>query len=142
MVDQNIAVLNRLYVNDVQILGHFNLFKGVINVFTCKTLELAFKDNKNNISSICSGVYNVEKRWSKKYGNHYHVLDVEGRILILIHYGNYFRDTQGCILVGDRIADIDRDGYRDVTNSIDTMQRLLEVAPDEFKLVINDTYLL
>ena len=59
-----------------------------------------------------------------------------GRSLILIHIGNYYTQTNGCVLVGKAIADINDDGNMDVTNSKDTLQKLLKVAPNGFELEI------
>ena len=104
-------------------------------------LEPPFKDNKENVSSVCSGIYTAVLRYSEKYGWHYHIIDVEGRTLILIHFGNYFSDTEGCLIFGNDFTDINGDGHRDVTSSKKTMNRLLAVAPKEFKIMIDDFYL-
>lgn len=106
-------------------------------VFTCKTLELPWRDNQYQISCIPKGNYNVVRRWSEKYGNHFHVLGVPGRNYILIHVGNYYTEIRGCILVGTSHTDINRDGYRDVTSSKVTMNRLLELMPKSFTLTIS-----
>lgn len=135
------GILNRLVSEDKQTLGRFVLYDELKPVFDCAVLELPDRQNQNNISNICSGVYKAKRRWSAKYGWHYHIIDVEGRELILIHFGNYYRDTRGCILFGNDFTDIDGDGYRDVTSSKKTMNRLLEIAPDEFKILIHDMYL-
>lgn len=137
-----LGIINRLSNEDKQTLGRFYLYNGVDEVFSCAVLELADKDNKTKISRICSGVYTVVKRWSKTYGDHYHLLDVEGRTLILIHFGNYYKDTEGCILVGSDFTDLDGDGYRDVTSSKPTMKKLLSIAPDTFQLMVHDMYLM
>jgi hypothetical protein len=105
-------------------------------VFAFKTLELPWLENKRKVSCIPKGVYNTVKRTSPKYGSHFHLQDVPGRTWILIHHGNYYRDTLGCILPGRTHADIDSDGYSDVTHSKQTMQKLNELLPESFKTVI------
>lgn len=133
------AILHRLNDNtEVQSLGRLFLFDGLDLPFKCVTLELPDKNNQNNISRIPAGTYRVVRRWSKKFGNHFHLLDVEGRSLILIHVGNYFTQIEGCILVGTRFTDINKDGELDVVSSGYTMRRLLSVAPEEFELTIMD----
>ena len=77
-----------------------------------------------------------KKRYSTKYKNHFHVLDVPNRSYILIHHGNYHKHTLGCILVGKTLTDINGDGYRDVTSSVATMNALNKVLPETFKLTI------
>jgi len=71
------------------------------------TLELAWKDNKKRVSCIPKGVYEVKKRHteeSKYKYQHLHILDVENRELVLIHIGNYPKNSKGCILLGNTRA--------------------------------------
>lgn len=50
---------------------------------------------------IPAGTYSVEIRYSPRFKRPLpHLLDVPGRSDILIHAGNWPRDTEGCILVG------------------------------------------
>ena len=64
------------------------------------------------------------------------VTGVPGRTLIRIHTGNYTSQIQGCILVGDSIKDINRDGILDVTNSKNTFNALMDKLPESFILDI------
>ncbi|QNF35872.1 hypothetical protein HUW51_17135 [Adhaeribacter swui] len=105
-------------------------------IYNCKTLELPWLQNKSKVSCIPTGTYQVRKRNSPKYGDHFHVLDVPGRDYILIHHGNYYTDILGCILPGQNFSDINGDGLRDVTNSKNTMKMLLSLLPDSFTLII------
>jgi hypothetical protein len=100
-----------------------------------KTLELPWKDNERKVSCIPIGKYDVVKRKSPKYGNHFHVQDVPNRDMILIHSGNYISDILGCILPGRNPADINNDGYSDVTHSKQTMAELNKILPEKFKLI-------
>ena len=132
-----IQIVRKKY-EDVQTLGEGVVVEKNEVLFSFKTLELPWLDNQRKISCIPKGYYLVKKRYSKKYGHHFHITEVEGRTWILIHFGNYYRDTLGCILVGKTLADIDGDGYRDVTHSKQTMNRLNELLPNEFDLWITD----
>lgn len=105
-------------------------------VYDCETLELPWKDNQRNISCIPEGAYQVEKRYSKKFGWHFHITDVDGRKWILIHSGNFYTQIRGCVLVGNALGDIDNNGIRDVLNSRDTLADLLGVLPSKFELKI------
>lgn len=104
--------------------------------YDCETLELPWKNNKRSVSCIPEGTYQVEKRYSAKFGWHFHIKDVDGREWILIHSGNYYTQIRGCILVGDGLTDINGDGIVDVTNSRDTMADLLGLMPSKFELKI------
>ena len=101
-------------------------------------LELPDKQNQKRISRIPEGEYDCVKRFSEKYKNHFHILDVPNRSYILIHIGNYKGDTKGCLLPGQSLTDIDGDGYQDVTSSGDTMRLLNRILPDEFKVIIKN----
>lgn len=106
-------------------------------LFACFTIELPWKNNQRRISCIPPGRYQVVHRRSPKYGDHFHILNVPGRDLILIHQANYARELQGCISVGETRKDIDRDGKDDVTSSVDTMKKLLQLIPKNSWLVIS-----
>ena len=124
--------LIRLQYDTEQTLGY--LFDGLERI-AC-TLELEWADNQKRVSCIPLGSYEVVRRWSEKYGHHFHVLDVDNRDYILIHHGNYHRDILGCILVGNNHVDIDKDGFKDVTSSKATMKKLVDSMPDKFLLTI------
>lgn len=105
--------------------------------FACKTLELSWKSNENNISCIPpepQGVATYE--WERLEQSpsfpypHLWIKDVPNRSYIKIHRGNYNRQILGCILVGDGLTDIDGDGNRDTTNSTQTLKKLLSKVGD------------
>jgi hypothetical protein len=131
------AVLKRLEDKENQTIGRMSVYNGLSCLFTCVTLEPSWENNKNSISSIPLGKYRCIPRTSDKYGKHWHVVDVEGRTLILIHHGNFRKDTRGCILVGKTFFDIDKDGNKDITYSKLTMDSLLrKIGFIEFTLDI------
>jgi len=131
------AILIRENFQDLQVTGSFELFdNNDKKVFSCKNLELPWLKNKSQKSCIPEGEYKVVNRQSAQYGNHYHVLDVENRTFILIHPGNYNFDIKGCILLGEKLTDINGDSYKDVTNSVKTIKKLLKLAPKGFDLEI------
>lgn len=129
----------RIQEDDKQTISKFIVF----DEWNCEVaqgyiLELPDKQNQVRISRIPEGEYVCVKRYSDKYKDHFHILDVPGRSYILIHIGNYKGDTKGCLLPGQSIVDIDGDGYNDVTSSGDTMDLLNEVLPNEFKVTIKN----
>ena len=135
------AILVRLANEDKQTLGHFTLYEDASVVFSCKSLELPDLGNQTDISCIPKGDYICCKRYSTKYGWTYLVREVDeehvkGRKWILIHFGNYFHNSRGCILLGQDFIDINQDGYRDVTSSRRTMRTMTRLADDIFKLSI------
>lgn len=79
--------------------------------FSCFVLELPLRDGKPG-SAIPAGVYPIELApspkflanpdpWVQNYANRMpHVMDIPGRSLIMLHWGNEPTDTDGCLLVG------------------------------------------
>lgn len=68
------------------------------------TLELPWRDNKQNVSRIPAGIYKMEPFMSRRFGATWIVRDVPGREGILFHAGNFPEDTEGCILLGSRFG--------------------------------------
>jgi hypothetical protein len=130
-------IIKRTKYEDKQTLGVMQIVENDKSIFTCYTLELADKNNQQRISCIPKGIYKVVKRTSVKFKHHFHVLDVPNREWILIHAGNFHKDTSGCILVGNGHADLNADGYKDITGSTATLKKLLEILPAEFTLRID-----
>lgn len=123
------AVLVRLQEDDRQTLGAFSLYDDTDLIFSAKSLELPWLDNRQNISCIPTGNYICHMRHSARFGNHLKVTEkhggeVRGREFILIHAGNFHSEIRGCILLGRDHSDINLDGYRDVTSSKATMRQL------------------
>lgn len=123
----------RTMEDEYQSLGEF-YFDDMF--FVGKTVELPWIGNRRNISRIPGGKYTVVKRNSDKYGDHFHILDVPDRTYILMHHGNYKKDTEGCIIMGRAHRDINHDGHLDVTSSVNTMKTLNLILPNKFNLTI------
>lgn len=66
--------------------------------FICHTIELPWKNNKQQVSCIPEGDYFIRKRYSNRFQWHLEVTGVDGRSLILFHPANCaVRELQGCI---------------------------------------------
>lgn len=142
-MNKPIIELNRFESNEKQTLGNLLGTKEAnsgIETIKLVTLELAWKDNRRSISCIPEGWYDVEPRTTPSRGPHFHILNVPMRTWILFHKGNFYFDIEGCTLPGLRHSDINGDGYRDVVSSAVAMGKLLEFAPDGFRLHVVDTY--
>jgi len=133
------GVLQRKVSNEMQTQGVLSIFnlEGKV-IYKCNTLELGWKDNQRNISCIPTGSYKVVKHSSPRYKECFWVKNVEGRSEILIHAGNFFSDTRGCILPGRSHTDLDYDGFEDVTASRATLKELLSILPNEWTLTIKN----
>jgi hypothetical protein len=113
-------------------MAHLHLGNGKVY----QTLELAWKNNAKQISCIPKGTYKVKKRTSAKYGEHFHILNVPNRDMILIHHANFSHQLLGCLAPGKGLADINRDGRLDVTSSRQAMKEMLAYLPCEFEIEI------
>jgi Family of unknown function (DUF5675) len=129
------AILNRKYT-DSETQGRLIVMNDIDLLFTCYTLELPWLNNKHDVSCIPKGTYQVEKYNSPNKGMVFLLQDVLDRLSIEIHSGNFTSDTHGCILVGSLFEDINNDGNLDVIESRKTLDRLLGILPDNFKLTI------
>lgn len=130
------VIISREY-NNIQTIGRLVVFDGAMIKLQLCTLELPDLGNQKNISCIPEGKYEVHRIYSPKFGKCFHVQDVPGRSEILIHKGNYNKDTHGCILIGMGRADINGDGVTDVIESSLAMDKLQNViTEDVFTLII------
>jgi len=88
------------------------------------TLELPFKNNERRVSCIPTGVYQLRRWFSVRFGACFVLFHVANRDGILIHQGNFNSQTKGCILVGHGYSDINGDFQIDVLNSKRAMSQL------------------
>lgn len=126
-------------------LGELRLDPGP--TFLCYTLENAWRNNERGVSCIPTGRYPLRLRKEGGYDQDYSgkrdsdgniirpgrfawhdgmiEVVVLGRTFILVHIGNYHRNTDGCILVGDRKGtDFQGDGALTVWGSQDAYTRI------------------
>ena len=109
-------------------------------VFECFSLELPWKDNKRRVSCIPTGKYACSKvpATVKFPYDHADVHNVEGRSGIKLHSGNFRQEILGCLIFGDKLFDINKDGDVDVPNSRKTLNKLLSFLNEEFEMQIID----
>lgn len=107
-------------------------------LFSCKSLELPDKGNEKSISCIPEGYYQCEKTYSPAFDQElYLVKDVPNRSGIRIHPANYTRQLKGCIALGQKHTDLDKDGHYDVTSSVSTVEEFEKILQDQpFQLII------
>lgn len=112
--------------------------------FSCRTLELPWKDNIRKLSCIPEGEYNCKVVISPKFGRVYHVQKVPGRSEILLHAGNlagsidagYRAQVQGCILLGRKFGLLDN--QQAILYSRPTVTDFMErMKYQPFKLIIS-----
>jgi hypothetical protein len=127
--------LSRLHDTGKETLGVMRIYKGLDKILECKTLEPSWKDNQKGISCIPSGTYNVELRESPKFGLTPIIKGIVNRDLILIHKGNYAKDTKGCVLVGSDFGDINKDGEMDLVGSKIVFDQIMQLLSREQSVI-------
>lgn len=134
------ATLTRTSSLENQTMGKLNVYEGWNIIAIAKTLEPPWKNNKRMVSCIPVGKYWVIKRWSPRFKKHFHILDVPNRTWILIHAGNFYWNSTGCVLVGEDFGHLNKDGIPDLVNSKAMLKKLLEVLPDRFLLEVKNEF--
>lgn len=110
--ETRVALLVRKTTNPKETLGDMIAIKNG-DLFTCKSLERGID------LRIPTGTYNVEWTFSPKFQKFtYELREMKS---YRIHIGNYYSNSEGCILLGKTVADINKDGELDITNSTETM---------------------
>ena len=136
--------LTRLYHDEYQTRGIIH-YKN----HAWRTLELPWCSNAQNESCIPPApgedvaLYPLHHREAHESGSndypHFQVHDVEGRSLILVERGNLYTQTRGCIFVGKRWIDINRDGIPDVADSGTALREMRDVIPETAQLMVQWT---
>jgi len=79
------------------------MLDGIVHL--CYTMEPPYAVNVVKPRAIPAGTYNLTIRFSPRFARLMpHIEDVPGFDGILIHWGNFPADTDGCCLVGDLIG--------------------------------------
>lgn len=91
----------------------------------CDTLELAWRENKRNISCIPDGVY----KYAVKDNSVVEIMNVPGRYGVYIHVANSWKELRGCIAPGKGYKDIDGNSDLDVINSGRELELIISVIP-------------
>lgn len=91
----------------------------------CHSIELAWRNNIPKISCIPEGIYQIVRRYSNRYKNHYWIKNVPNRSLILIHPANNAnKELQGCIapvlnIVNDGVGEYSKKAFQILAEYID-----------------------
>ena len=92
--------LNRIYMGPEGTHGRIT----VDGRFVAYSVELPWKGNERDVSCIPAGSYDLAYVESPHFGQRLHVIDVHGRSAILLHKGNWQKDTRGCLLIVSSIG--------------------------------------
>lgn len=107
-------------------------------------LERPAENNKQSISCILEGTYTLRQRKSPvvertskgEFPSGWEVTNVPNRSYIMFHVGNYVRNSDGCLLVGENFSF--HNGEFMVTNSVKAFREFMAAlsSKDEWTLEI------
>lgn len=107
----------------------------------CMTLEPHEWGNVRNVSCVPPGQYECVRIISPKFGTTYEICNVPNRSHVLFHPGNRVEDTEGCVLLAEKLGKLR--GDRAILNSGKTFMNFMNTMQSypEFKLTIKEAYL-
>lgn len=105
--------------------------------FSCKTVELPWRDNRVARSCIPEGTYRMRKRPSGvvsrtsggRFEEGWEITHVPDRTWIMVHVGNTINDLDGCVAVGKAWGYVER--HWAVTASRDTFAAFMQTLAEE-----------
>lgn len=111
-------------------------------LFSGLSLERGWRNNERNVSCVPKGSYTVVLEWSDRFQQDlWELKGVPNRAECKFHASNYWYQLNGCIALGQKLKDLNNDGYNDITNSRNTMRAFHTALKGETraKLLITDT---
>lgn len=106
-------------------------------IFSALSLERGWRENKKSVSCVPLGSYDVVLEYSPRFDMHlWELKDVENRSECKFHSANYWYQLNGCIALGNRLADINNDGYNDVLSSKLTMRAFHKTLNGDTKALL------
>ncbi len=134
MQERTKVVLKRYYQDDFVTLGNLQILN--VDHKPIYILENPWKANIKNVSCIPSGTYICGPYSGMKFKDVYKVRNVPNRTDILIHIGNYTRETSGCILPGRGVNYINEPMVTHSTLAMNMLRKML--GDSTFELTIKD----
>lgn len=111
--------------------------------FSCVTLEHAYEGAGGWIPKIPKGTYTCRRGLHRLHGmteafETFEITGVEGHSDLLFHWGNFNKDSEGCVLLGDALAKNGPTGTQMILHSRDTFAKFMRLQDgvEEFQLVV------
>lgn len=126
--------IQRIHSTDYSFAGCTLGYLSVNGEVICYTLELPFRGNATNISSIPAGSYEAFIRTDGNKGWRLELYHVPSRYNIQIHIGNYTGDIKGCTLLGMNVSLEYCEIYKSKT-AINLLREKINPLLDEYIIV-------
>lgn len=104
--------------------------------FECKTLELPYLGNQQQVSCIPPGSYTCRRVNSPRFGDTFEITGVQNRSHVLFHAGNKKEHTKGCVLLGLEV----NHSQNTLINSKKAVEAFMKylAGKDKFVITIDD----
>lgn len=131
-------LIERFKVTEDYTYGRCTVFNdNQIPIFSSLSLERGWLNNEKNISSIPTGVFECKFEYSPKFNtNLWEIYGVEGRTECKFHVANFVSDLNGCIALGNRLADLNSDHVLDIANSRNAIIAFNQSLISEIKKIV------
>ena len=128
------VIVNRFKVDFNYSIGHCYIIEdttGIVEYVGC-TLERGWRDNQKNISCVPEGSYPLKLEYSPRFRmNLWELYEVPKRAECKFHAANYWSELNGCIALGAKFKDLNKDGAPDITSSRNTMKLFHKMLEDQ-----------
>ena len=133
-----VVIISRRDQDKNQTTGTCELFnESGKSLFKSKSLERGWRNNEQNVSCIPKGKYYLVLEYSNRFKQDlWEIKGVNNRSECKFHAANYWHQLNGCIALGEKLTDINNDGYKDVTSSRNTMAKFHEAMGQDTKAVL------
>ena len=132
-------VSNRIAAGPDRVLSALHVYDGLTEQARFAVLELTWKDNAKKVSCIPAGHYVIMPEHHEKFGDCFRITsEIPGRSGVLLHIGNFPKNTEGCLLIGMGFSDLDADGLFEANRSTQAMSYLFQLVSGEADLYIFD----
>ena len=106
-------------------------------LFSATSMERGWRNNESNVSCVPTGSYPLKLEYSSRFKTKlWELKDVPNRSECKFHAANYWFQLNGCIALGQRLIDMNKDGYCDITNSKATMNEFQDAMDDEIEATL------
>jgi len=115
--------LYRHWQDHNQTFGTFVVFnEKKMPIFSSACVERGWRNNKKNESCVPVGTYPITWERSPRFNMMlWELKEVPNRAECKVHPANTWQQLNGCIALGIKLKDINKDGYIDVTDSKPTL---------------------
>jgi len=135
------CILLRNSQTSKQITGTLLLYDGWGNLLSMlRTIETPIITRDTVLPFLPKGKYNCIHHKSERYAKCVQIQGVAEFPLLLIHMGNYYWQSGGCMLIGQELRQLEQDSLADVVNSFPALTELLDTTFETFNLTIVEAF--